>query len=118
MNVKRGDVILAFYPFASGIGGKRRPVLVVQNDNDNRRLTNTVVALITSTLDRAYEPTHLLIELATPEGQHSGLLHDSVVSCNNLATISETRIQKTVGRLSAGTMTRIDHCLKAALELP
>jgi mRNA interferase MazF len=118
MNVSRGDVVLAFYPFAAGVGGKRRPVLVVQNDNDNRRLTNTVVALITSTLDRAHEATHLLIELAASEGRQSGLLHDSVVSCNNLTTISETRIQKTIGRLSAGTMARIDLCLKVALELP
>ncbi len=30
MSVSRGDVVLAWYPFASGAGGKRRPCLVVQ----------------------------------------------------------------------------------------
>jgi hypothetical protein len=27
MSVLRGDVVLAWYPFASGRGGKRRPVV-------------------------------------------------------------------------------------------
>jgi mRNA-degrading endonuclease toxin of MazEF toxin-antitoxin module len=35
MTVRRGDVVLAWYPFSSGAGGKRRPCLVVQNDADN-----------------------------------------------------------------------------------
>jgi mRNA-degrading endonuclease toxin of MazEF toxin-antitoxin module len=47
MTVQRGDVVLAYYPFASGAGGSRRPVLVVQNDADNARLANTIVAQIT-----------------------------------------------------------------------
>ena len=35
MNVRRGDVVLVLYPFASGMGGSRRPALIVQNDADN-----------------------------------------------------------------------------------
>jgi mRNA interferase MazF len=48
MNVKRGDVVLAYYPFASGAGSSRRPVLVVQGDTQNQRLKNTIVVQITS----------------------------------------------------------------------
>ena len=40
MNVRRGDVVLVVYPFASGRGASRRPALIVQNDRDNSRLTN------------------------------------------------------------------------------
>ena len=43
MNVQRGDVVLLDYPYASGSGGKVRPALVVQNNRDNQRLTNTIV---------------------------------------------------------------------------
>lgn len=50
MLLKRGDILLAYYPFASGSGGSRRPALVVQNDRDNQRMANTVVAQITSNL--------------------------------------------------------------------
>ena len=118
MILRRGDVVLTYFPFASGSGGKRRPALVVGSDRDNRRLTNAIVAQITTTAGRATEPTHFLIEAATPEGQASGLLHDSVVSCNNLATVAEDRFNKVIGRLPPSSMSRIDDCLKAALDLP
>jgi mRNA-degrading endonuclease toxin of MazEF toxin-antitoxin module len=75
MNVHRGDVVLAVYPFASGTGASRRPALVVQNDLDNSRMENTIIAQITTNLRRAAEPTHLVIEASSPEGQQAGLLH-------------------------------------------
>ncbi len=73
--MKRGDVVLVFYPFASGAGGKRRPGLVVQNDADNSRMAATIVAQITTNLARAGEPSHLLIDASTKDGLRSGLLH-------------------------------------------
>src|SRR5688572_16632747 len=90
MSVRRGDVVLAWFPFASGTGGKRRPCVVVQNDADNQKIGNTVVAQITSVLSRRGDKSHFLIEVATADGKLTGLLHDSLVSCNNLATIEQT----------------------------
>ena len=102
MKYKRGDVVLAWSPLASGVGGKRRPCVIVQNDDDNRKLSNTVVAQVTTTLSRIGDKSHVLIEvLQPPEGRQSGLLHDSVISCNNLATIDEPLIQKFIGTLAA-----------------
>jgi mRNA interferase MazF len=118
MNVRRGDIVLAFYPFASGGGTKKRPVLVVQNDRDNQRLTNTIVVQISGNLRRAHEPTHLLIEVASTAGRQSGLPSDSVISCVNLATIHEARIDRTIGSLPASVMAQVDQCLKVALGLP
>ena len=117
MTARRGDVVLAWYPFSSGAGGKRRPCLILQNDGDNARLTNTVVAQITSNLRAANEPTHLPIEASSPEGQQAGLLHDSLISCNNLATIELALIAKVIGSLAPPSMAKIDDCLKAALGL-
>jgi mRNA interferase MazF len=117
MSIQRGDVVMAWYPFASGKGGKRRPCLIVQNDADNQKLANTIIAQITSNLHRVGDKSHLLIEVATPEGQQSGLLHDSVVSCNNLATIEQNLIDKVIGSLPAALMLKVNDCLKAALEL-
>ncbi len=36
MKVKRGDVVLAYYPLAAGTGSSRRPVLIVQSDVENQ----------------------------------------------------------------------------------
>lgn len=119
MPVNRGDVVLVSVPFTSGTASKTRPVLVVQADHNNRRLQDTIVAVITSTTRRAsLEPTQLLIEVATPEGRQSGLLHDSAVKCERLHTVLQSQIQRTIGSLPAALMQQVNDCLKAALELP
>jgi mRNA interferase MazF len=118
MNVRRGDVVLIQYPFALGAGSSRRPALIVQNDQDNDRLQNTIVAQITANLRRASDSRHLFIDLNTPEGHQSGLLDNSVVSCINLATVHQDRIERVTGHLPESAISRIDDCLKAALGLP
>jgi len=117
MIVRRGDIVLAWYPFASGNGGKRRPCLVIQNDRDNSRLSNTIVVQITSNLRAIAEPTQLVVRVGTVEGNQSGLPIDSLISCNNLTTISFSRIDRVIGSLPVQTMLRIDDCLRLALKL-
>lgn len=94
MKFQRGDIVLAFYPFASGTGGSRRPVLIVQNDVYNQQIQNTIVAQIMSNLARANDAAHLLIDVKTIDGHQTCLLHDSVVSCLNLATLREDRLDQ------------------------
>lgn len=118
MSVSRGDVVLLDFPFPSGRGAKRRPALVVQNDTDNARLLNTIVAQITSVTHRAHEPTQVFIDLATEEGQQSGLLHDSVVNCVNLYTVEQSCILRHLGSLPDALMQQVDDALEAALDLP
>src|SRR4030095_10578670 len=117
MNVRRGDVVLVLYPFASSRGASRRPALIVQNNRDNRRLNNTIIAQITTNVRHANDPTPLLSAWGAPEAQQAGLLHDSVVSCNNLATVHEDRIHRVIGHLPDPLMASIDECLKTALGL-
>ncbi len=118
MTLTRGDVVLIDFPFSGGGGSKVRPALVVQNDRDNRRLTNVILAMITSRIDRAgVEATQLYIDLLTPEGAGSGLLTHSTVNCMNLFTVDVRRILRILGSLPPSMMTRLDASLKAALEL-
>jgi len=54
MTFSRGDVVLLHFPFSGGGGSKTRPALVIQNDQDNRRLSNVIVAsLLNSFIRRA-----------------------------------------------------------------
>jgi mRNA interferase MazF len=118
MSVNRGDVVLVNWPFSSGTGKKPRPALVVQNDHDNARLTNTIVVMITSVTRRALEATQLLIDVTTPDGALTGLHRDSVVNCVNLFTVEQTKVSRTIGKLSPPLLLQVNACLRAALELP
>ena len=118
MTVRRGDVVIALFPNADGSGTKPRPVLVVQADAYNGRLDNVIVAAITTNLTHATDPASLLIDIGTPEGQASGLIRNSVVSCVNLATIHGSVVARKIGQLGPALMSKVDSCLKAALNLP
>jgi mRNA interferase MazF len=117
MPVSRGDVILVYVPNVGSPGGKVRPALIVQSDHNNARLNETIIAAITSNTSHAHETTQLLIEVATPDGTASGLLHDSAVRCERLHSIPQADVRRVIGHLPDALMRRIDDCLKTALGM-
>jgi mRNA interferase MazF len=118
MRYRRGDIILATLPFTDLSGSKIRPALVVQSDHNNVRLDDVILALITRSVVRAAtEPTQILIDVNTPEGRASGLLHTSAVKCEHLVTLHRSFLQRVIGRLPDAIMQQVDVCLKAALDL-
>jgi len=117
--IKRGDVVIVDFPFVGGGQGKTRPAVVVQCDQLNQRLDNTIVAMITGNVKLAgKEPTQFLIDPTTPEGASSGLSYPSAVRCQNLATVAQQDVHDTVGHLSDVLMQKLNACLKATLDLP
>lgn len=77
--IQRGDVVVVdFAPTQPNAGV--RPALIVQNDRDNNRTTNTIVAQITSNISRAHEPTQFLIDQNHPDWLQSGLHRPSVAT--------------------------------------
>ena len=113
----RGQIVVVDFAVA-GMAKKIRPVLIVQSDIYNRKMANTIVAMITTNLARVSEPTHYLIDITTAEGSRSGLLFTSVVNCNTLTTVIQDDILRVLGSLSPAAMQQIDKCLEAALALP
>lgn len=118
MKVTRGDVVLTRFPHASGMRGKKRPALVVQADNYNAKVGHVVVAEITTNLTPANDPAFVFIDIATAEGKATGLDQNALVSGLFLATVFGDRIDRVIGKLSAGLMQKVNTCLKVALELP
>ena len=100
----RGDVVVIEFPFADGRRGKNRPALVIQNDRDNRRLANTIVAMISGNIGHAGEASQVLVDPTTSEGASSGLHGPSVVKCCNLFTVRQQDVLKTIGKLSSTLM--------------
>ena len=119
MKVRRGDVVLLDHPYSDASGSKVRPALVVQANTRNALLTHTIVAMITRNLTRiGVDPTQLLIDIATSDGQRSGLIANSAATCGNLFTVHEDRLHKKIGELPVALMRQVDACLKGALDLP
>jgi mRNA-degrading endonuclease toxin of MazEF toxin-antitoxin module len=117
MPVNRGDVVLAYVENVGVPGGKVRPALVVQSNQNNARLDETIIAAITSNTSRTHHPHQLLIDISTPDGGASGLLHNSAVRCERLHTIPQSDVRRTIGHLSVALMQQIDSCLKSSLGL-
>jgi mRNA interferase MazF len=115
MPFSRGDVVLVLFPDSNLRTAKRRPVLVIQADNLGTGLAQTIVAMITSNLARAGHPSRVPISLATIEGQQTGLLTDSVVMTDNVATVREAEIDRAIGLWS--DMAAVDTALSHTLGL-
>jgi mRNA interferase MazF len=116
--MKRGDVVIADFPFQDVPGSKVRPAVVVQNDADSLALVNTILAMITGNIADAAQATNVLVDPKTPDGTGSGLRGPSLIKCGNLATIRQYRVIRTIGALSAAMMQQVNDALKASLELP
>ncbi|MEA5605976.1 type II toxin-antitoxin system PemK/MazF family toxin [Nostoc sp. UHCC 0252] len=111
---KRGDVVLVLFPNSNLTTAKTRPALIVQADNLQTGLPQVIVAMITSQMFRAGYPSRVTILLSSPEGQQSGLLADSVVMADNLATITLSAIYQVIGSLPTAN---IDQALRDTLRL-
>jgi mRNA-degrading endonuclease toxin of MazEF toxin-antitoxin module len=60
----------------------------------------------------------LLIDVSTPDGAASGLLHNSAVRCERLHSIPQADVRRVIGRLSDALLQQIEVCLKTALGIP
>lgn len=112
--MKRGDVVLALFPNSDLVTAKTRPALVVQRDNLQNGLSQTVLAMVTSQMTRAGHPSRVTVRVASPEGRTAGLLTDSVVMTDNLVTLTASAISRVIGVLS---MADIDTALRYTLNL-
>lgn len=111
--MKRGDIYYAdLSPAVGSEMDKRRPVLIVSNDANNRAATTVTILPVTSNVTRVY-PFEVLLN---PED--SGLTKSSKVQAQQVRTISKQRIiGEVVGSLNEEMMVLIDAALKLHLGL-
>jgi mRNA-degrading endonuclease toxin of MazEF toxin-antitoxin module len=113
--ILRGTVAVGRIP--QGNGFKVRPVVVIQNDVNNARLTNVIAAMLTSNTRLArQEATQVLVELTIPANKVTGLLQTSAVKCENLYTIPITEL-RAIGSMPPLVMQQVDEALKVSLDL-
>jgi len=113
--LKRGDVVLVLFPNSDLVTFKRRPALVVQADNLSTGLPQIVIAMITSNVARRGHPSRVFMPLNSPTAKPAGLLTDSIIMTDNLATALDKAIVSKLGRID--DMKFVDVALRATLGL-
>jgi mRNA interferase MazF len=111
--MKRGEIYYGnLSPTVGSEMDKRRPVLVVSNDANNRAADTVTILPITSNVTRVY-PFEVLIN---PED--SGLPKPSKVQAQQIRTISKQHLGgDAVGKLNPEVMQLVDAALKLHLKL-
>jgi mRNA interferase MazF len=88
--------------------GKRRPVLIIQNDVINRSNIRTIIcAVITSNMNQAQVPGNILIEKSI-----TGLDKASVVNFSQIFTVDKTRFIEQVSMLPKNYITKINESIR------
>jgi len=111
---KRGDVVLVLYPNSNLTTAKTRPALVIQADDIQTGLSQIVVAMISSQMSRGGHPSRVSVARGSHEWLKSGLLLDSVVMTDNIATVMHAAVHRVIGELP---MIEVDKSLRFTLGL-
>jgi mRNA interferase MazF len=109
----RGDIFLVnLDPVKGSEQGKTRPCVVIQNDLGNQYSPVTIIACITSNIERRAYPTNVFIT-----AKETDLDHDSLVILNQIRTVDKSRLIKKLGIISEAKMLEVDAALKISLGL-
>ena len=112
---RRGEVVLVLYPNSDLRTAKRRPALVIQRNNLDSGLAQTIVAMISSNLARRTHPSRIFVSVNSADGKAAGLRLDSVIMTDNLTTVLDSEIDSVLGGFPV--MKAGDAALKHTLEL-
>ena len=111
--MKRGDIYFA--DLAPALGSetkKKRPVLIVSNDANNRVAATVTIVPITSNVIKVY-PFEVFLDVS-----ETGLRKQSKAQCHQVRTVSTLRIEgKLLGCADTKTMAKIDVALRLHLNL-
>ncbi len=113
----RGEIRLVdLEPVRGAEADKRRPAVIVSNDNANStaaRLGRGVVTVVpvTSNITRVF-PFQVLLSAA-----ETGIRVDSKAQAEQVRSVSLERLGPVIGRLPTHLMTQVDEALRLHLQL-
>jgi mRNA interferase MazF len=111
--MKRGEIYYAnLDPTVGSEINKRRPVVIVSNDLNNRVSDVITVLPVTSNISRVYPFEVLLLQA------ESGLPKDSKVQSQQIRSLAKQRLRgKAIGQLTDEKMLAIDAAIRLHLNL-
>lgn len=101
--MKPGEIILIKFPFSILESTKKRPALVLSYIRHSDGIQLVTVAMVTSQV----KGLKLRGDVILSHWQKSGLLHESLVRLAKVATVEDSLIEKSLGKLSAPDHERV-----------
>lgn len=112
MDIRRGDIYLVnFNPSRGSEQAGYRPAVIIQNNIGNKYSSTTIVAAITTAVDKTYP---FMVRLSVGEG---GLEKESAVNLAQILTIDKARLERKLGSLSSEKMSEVDAAIKLSLGI-
>lgn len=109
--IKRREIYLAdLSPIVGSEQDGIRPVLILQNDIGNKHSPTTIVAPITSKIEKTVFPTHVKV-------QAKELEKDSIVLLEQIRTVDKARLSDFIGRIDLHTMRKVDKAIVVSLDI-
>jgi mRNA interferase MazF len=111
-NIKRGEIYwVDWNPARESEQKGLRPALIIQNDIGNNNSPTTIVAALTTALEKSYP---FLVRITS---QESGLPRESTVNLAIIVTIDKIRLTGKCGELSPVKMKEVDEAIKVSLGI-
>jgi mRNA interferase MazF len=89
-----GDILLVPFPFTDQSASKQRPAIVISSPNYNKERPDIIIMAVTSQI----KPSAIIGEVTIVNWENAGLLKPSVIK-PVIATVEQTLVRKTLGRL-------------------
>ena len=108
----RGDIYYAdLSPIVGCEQGGVRPVLIIQNNVEDRYSPTVIAATVTSRMEKHPLPTHAFIS------RIYGLQKNSIIMLEQIRTIDKTRLLEYIGHLDYRDMRAVDVSLRISLDV-
>ncbi|TAE60616.1 MAG: type II toxin-antitoxin system PemK/MazF family toxin [Nostocales cyanobacterium] len=115
MSIKKGDVILAPFPFTDLSETKLRPAVVLWVSSTGSN--NIVICFISSQNLTNLKPEEFLIRDSDLEFINTGLKVSSKVIVSRIVTIDKNLITRRLGNLGSEQMQDLNTCLMQTFQL-
>lgn len=100
---KQGDILLIPIPFSDLTSSKKRPVLVLSNDDYNKKTDDVIVAAITSNITRK----DYTVLISNKDMQEGNLDVDSCVRVDKIYTLSQNIVINKFGTVKPEVLNKI-----------
>lgn len=104
---KQGEILLISLPFSDLTSSKKRPVLVISNDENNRTSEDIVVAAITSNIcKRKYS-----VMISSSNLTEGTLKRDSCLRADKIFSLSQNIVIRKFGKVEQNVINQVINCI-------